>query len=271
MRRVWVILATAIGVAFGVLAAPILGAQGTGPEQRAAVAREAPAPRAHGPQSDLKFVPIDPVRAFDSRVAAYAASGILAPNASKVVSVKDGHDFFGNVTTADAVPAHALAVAYNITITGPTGPNFVSVTPGDATSLTTSAINFNGTSDLANAGIVNIDSARQLKVWNGIESGSTHIIIDITGYFVEPMFAVVSSGGSIIEAARVDSVTRDATGEYTVDFDEPVVDCAFAATLELSSPGFITAVLNTSDTVTVRSFDAASTPTDSPFDLIATC
>ncbi len=131
------------------------------------------------------FHPIDPVRAFDSRVAAYPESGILAPNASRVIPVKDGHDFFGNVTLADAVPPGATAVSYNLTVTGPTGPNFVAITPGDAAALTTSAMNFDGTHDDANAGIVAVDGTRSVKVWNGIEAGSTHFIVDITGYFMD--------------------------------------------------------------------------------------
>ncbi len=139
------------------------------------------------------FHPIDPIRAFDSRVSAYPQSGTLAPNQSKVIPVKDGHDFFGNVLTPNAVPVGATAVSYNITIVAPTGPNFVSVTPGDATLLTTSAINFDGSSDIANAGIVTVDSSRQVKVWNGIEAGSVHFIVDVTGYYLpDPRFADVT-------------------------------------------------------------------------------
>ncbi len=133
------------------------------------------------------FHPIGPVRAFDSRVGAYAGSGILPRNASRVISVKDGHNFFGNVTLANAVPAGATAVSYNITITAPTGPNFVSVTPGNATAVTTSAVNFNGSADVANAGVVTVDAERRIKVWNGIGAGSVHFIIDVTGYYAAPI------------------------------------------------------------------------------------
>ncbi len=141
------------------------------------------------------FYPIDPVRAFDSRVSAYPESGTLAPNASRVIPVKDGHNSFGAVTTPDAVPVGATAVSYNLTITQPTGANFVAVTPGDATSFSTSAINFNGTADVANAGIVTIDGDREVKVWNGIESGTVHFIIDITGYYQpNPLLVDVDRG-----------------------------------------------------------------------------
>ena len=71
-------------------------------------------------------------------------NGVLAPNTDRVVSVKDGRDGGGAVTTADVVPAGATAVAINVTVSGPTGPNFLSVVPGDVRSFTASTINWPG-------------------------------------------------------------------------------------------------------------------------------
>jgi hypothetical protein len=133
------------------------------------------------------FHPISPIRAYDSRNPVYPNSGVLAPNTSKVISIKDGHDGAGVVNALDVVPAGATAIAYNITIGAPTGPNFVAVTPGDAASFLASAINFNGTADIANAGTVAIDANRQITVWGGDQSGSAHVIIDVTGYFAPPV------------------------------------------------------------------------------------
>ncbi len=74
------------------------------------------------------------------------------------------------VNALDAVPVGATAITYNITIGAPTGPNFVAVTPGDAASFLASAVNFNGTADIANAATVAIDANRQIKVWGGDQS-----------------------------------------------------------------------------------------------------
>jgi hypothetical protein len=133
------------------------------------------------------FHPINPVRAYDSRNPAYPSAGLLAPNTSRTISIKDGHDAAGAVNALDVVPAGATAITYNITIGAPTGPNFVSVTPGDAAGFVASAINFNGTADIANAATVAIDAARQIKVWGGDQSGSAHVIIDVTGYYAAPV------------------------------------------------------------------------------------
>jgi hypothetical protein len=130
------------------------------------------------------FTPIDPIRAYDSRQAAYAPNNVvLGPNQSRVISIKDARDTAGNIVTADVIPTNATAITYNITIAGPTAPNFVAVTPGDAASFTASAINFNGTADIANAGTVKIAADRTIKVWGGDQSGSMHILIDVTGYY----------------------------------------------------------------------------------------
>lgn len=138
-----------------------------------------------GPGTSGSFHPINPSRVYDSRQAAYAPNnGLIAPNGTRLVSVKDARDAAGAITTADIVPAGATAVAINVTISAPTGPNFLSVTPGDATSYTASTINWPGGFDAANGAIVRLDATRQLKVFGGDQSGSTHVIVDVTGYYL---------------------------------------------------------------------------------------
>ena len=62
------------------------------------------------------FHPIVPVRAYDSRIAAYPVSGPIANNTSRVIDISAGHDLVtGAVTLANAVPAGATAIAYNLT------------------------------------------------------------------------------------------------------------------------------------------------------------
>lgn len=130
------------------------------------------------------FTPIDPARVYDSRFAAYAPNnGVMAPNTSRVVPVKDGRDTAGAVVAANVVPEGAVAVAINVTVAGPTGPNFLSVVPGDAAAFTASTINWPGGFDAANGAIVKLDANRQLKVFCGDQTGSTHVIIDVTGYY----------------------------------------------------------------------------------------
>lgn len=125
------------------------------------------------------FVPITPARVYDSR----SGDGVLSRNSSRLVSVKDARNSAGAVTTPDVVPAGATAITFNLTVTGATGPNFLSVGPGDVASLATSNINFPVSDDRANGGVVKLDANRRVKVFNGDQPGSTHFILDVTGYY----------------------------------------------------------------------------------------
>ena len=131
------------------------------------------------------FHPIEPVRAFDSRRDAFEASGVLEPNSSKIVSVANGHTATGTPipSQADSVPENATAVTYNVTVAGATGPNFVAVTSGDAESFGTSAVNYVAGVNTANAGTVEISQDRTIALWGGEDTGSAHVIVDITGYY----------------------------------------------------------------------------------------
>lgn len=233
MKRRWAVGGVGLGIAAGVAVSATLGAFDTPGKQvdRARPVEVAADVQTGTATTDTRFVEIEPIRAFDSRIPTYVSSGIFAPGDSRRITIFDGHDATGAVVTPDAVPRDATAIAYNLTVTGPTGPNFLAVTPGLATGFTTSAINFNGTSDVANAAIVSIDFLRTVKVWNGDQSGSTHVIIDITGYFVKPLFAEVAADGTLTGGSRVVSVSRVAAGYYTVKFDRSVDTCAYAATI----------------------------------------
>lgn len=133
-----------------------------------------------GPSAAGALHAISPARAYDSRWT----GGPLATNTSRIVSVADGHTLAGAVNAANVVPTGATAVAYNITITQTVGSGFLSVTPGNATDITTSAINWASSGlNLANGLIVGLDTARQIKVFCG-GGGSTDFIVDINGYFL---------------------------------------------------------------------------------------
>ena len=145
---------------------------------------EMPSPAVGFTSPATEFTPIAPARVYDSRIAAYAPNnGVMARNTNRIVPVKDGRDASGAVIAANVVPDGAVAVAINVTIASPTGPNFLSVVPGDAASFTTSTINWPGGFDAANGAIVKVDASRQLKVFCGDQAGSTHVIIDVTGYY----------------------------------------------------------------------------------------
>ena len=132
------------------------------------------------------FHPITPVRAYDSRVAGYPVNGPIANFGSRVIDVSSGHDLAtGAVTLANAVPAGATAITYNLTTDQSTTVGFVAITSGIADSFAASTINLNGT-PLANGGTVQIAGDRTVKVWVG-GGGTTQVIVDVTGYYTSPV------------------------------------------------------------------------------------
>jgi hypothetical protein len=279
MKRGWGIVGGCLGLAAGIAAGPTLFAdEASGKDPGIAVYEVLPLQTGVN-TTDTKFVEIEPARAFDSRQPGYTGRGLFQPNSSKMIFIGNGHDAGGAVTRPDIVPAGATAIAYNITVTGATGPNFVAVTPGNVGSFTTSAINFNGTADVANAGIVSIDDARQIRVWNGDQLGSTHVIIDITGYFVRPLYAQVNPQGTLRNGSRVVSVTRVKAGHYEVKFDRNVLNCAKVATLGqwfgLQDSGVIDFQTVDSEPETVRVYtqenDGVNQLVDRAFNVAVTC
>lgn len=137
-----------------------------------------------GPATAGAFHAIAPVRVYDSR-SNLPTPGKISGAESRVISIKDGRDQnTGAVTAADAVPAGATAIAFNITVTQTETSGYLSAVPGDAATESGSVINWFGTNqDLANGLIGKVDASRQLKIFGG-GGGKTHFVIDVSGYFL---------------------------------------------------------------------------------------
>lgn len=137
-----------------------------------------------GPASAGAFHPIAPARVYDSRLLTIPGSGPHLANTARTVGVRNGYDHNGTVSEQNVVPAGATAIAFNVTVDRTTAGSFLSVTPGDVDSTSVSTLNWTSPgSVIANAGIVGINSNRQIKIFAG-PFGSFEAIVDVTGYFV---------------------------------------------------------------------------------------
>jgi hypothetical protein len=110
-----------------------------------------------------------PFRRLDTRSGARKAAG-----STTVVSCAPSG------TGASAIPADAIGVVGNLTATSYTGGGFLTIAPAGVT-VNTSALNFQiGQASIANSFICGLSGgALQIKV----AGHSTHILLDITGYF----------------------------------------------------------------------------------------
>jgi hypothetical protein len=121
------------------------------------------------------FVPIAPKRVVDSRTP-LGVTGIFSmgvPRTFKVAGVSP-------------IPANAVAVTGNVTVVGQTSSGFVSLTPTPTANPKSSTINVPLGDVRANNFTVPLSATGQLSaVFRGAVGSKAHVIVDITGYFVE--------------------------------------------------------------------------------------
>lgn len=137
------------------------------------------------PPAAGRLVPITPKRVYDSRQnMAPDANGVLATGSNRTISVANGRDANGVVDAPNLVPAHAVAIAYTLTVADTVGTGFLAVNPGGTTTVSASTINWSSAGQaLANSTIVSLGANRTITAVVG-GGGSVNFLIDILGYFV---------------------------------------------------------------------------------------
>jgi hypothetical protein len=120
-----------------------------------------------------------PVRSYDSREG---TAGKIKFGEERVIDLTTGKK--GTATIA-GIPAGASAAAFNLTIDATTEFGFLSAFADGATFNDTSNINW-ATSGIAVANYVvsAVSSASKIRIRGGGPAGSTHFIIDTTGYYL---------------------------------------------------------------------------------------
>ncbi len=122
------------------------------------------------PPAAADYYTLTPCRLLDTRAAQGPS---LAASERRVWTL----------TGACGVPGTAKAVAVNLTVTAPTAPGHIVLTPGNGLS-DTSAINFAVGQTRANNAVVllSTDGSGGIAATNGA-AGAVHVIMDVTGYF----------------------------------------------------------------------------------------
>jgi hypothetical protein len=84
---------------------------------------------------------------------------------------------------ACGIPASARSVALNVTVTGSSSYGDLRVFPTGASGITSSTINWRTGQTRANNAIVGLGTNGNVTVWCVMVSGSTHVVLDVVGYF----------------------------------------------------------------------------------------
>jgi hypothetical protein len=136
--------------------------------------------RPQGPACDLgavemtlpgpatRFFTLTPCRRVDTR-----SGGPLACGANHTFTLTGG---------ACGVPSGARAVAANVTVTQPSAPGNVNVFPASSPPPGTAIVNYGAGATRGNNAVVQLSAAGQVAV-RCSPTGSTHVIIDVNGYF----------------------------------------------------------------------------------------
>ena len=125
----------------------------------------------YGPTATARFTPVQPQRVMDTRLIADplgAGETVTAP-----------------VGVAAALPAGSVAAALTLTTTEQTaGATYLTAWATGTPRPGTSDLNTGAGRDQANMAIVGLGAGGGVDVYN--LAGSTHLIVDLTGYFRTP-------------------------------------------------------------------------------------
>ncbi len=158
---------------------------------------------------DLIFVPIDPCRIIDTRVA----GGVIAANSVRSFDVTTVADYSGqggsasNCNGAGAAGSFAAA-AINFTVVTPSAGGYMTAYPFLGTQPLAATVNYVAGDIRGNFAVVKLDqgpSAAELSVYTFAQ---THLVADLVGYYRNPgapTLECVNSGETI------DSVAAGAT------------------------------------------------------------
>jgi hypothetical protein len=236
------------------------------------------------------FVPVTACRAVDTRIA----GGILAAGTSR------GFDIFGSNLSAQGgsdegcdVPSYADTVAMNLISTQPTGTGFLrgkaqNLSIVSPTAPTATLLSFATGPNRSNEVPVQLcrpvlgfacSGSDEIRLW--AYQSSTHVVVDVLGYYVTPVYATVEGDAdtpTLLRGNGVTSVSRLGQGWYSVIVDRDLRGCAIHATAGASGEEFATNndyanVWTVSATeIQVVTWDAGADTTESAdFSVSATC
>ena len=125
-----------------------------------------------------EYFSVTPARFLDTRVNVPGGAHILSRGVPYAFQVG------GRTVGGTTIPADAVAITGNLTVTGQTKAGYLSLTPTSIAAPTTSSLNFPVGDTRANNVTVKLGAGGILYVvYQAATSGKAHAILDMTGYF----------------------------------------------------------------------------------------
>jgi hypothetical protein len=205
------------------------------------------------PSAPSYYHPVNPCRLLDTR----------SSNGGHPGKFGAGESFSLATSGRCGLPAAGvLAVVLNTTVTGPTASSFLTLYPSNASRPNSSNLNFAAGETRPNAATVRVGNDGKVRIYNS--SGSTHVIVDIAGWY-----GISPTGGALynpLNPARILD-TRNGTGGISGKIGSSPVTFKVAGKGGIPSTGVSAVVVNTTVTgptqgsfLTMYPADAAGVP-----------
>jgi hypothetical protein len=229
LRRVGIAVAGATLILAGAAGASAArGPQpGTGQPQahRAALAAANPVMTAG---SELRFVAVAPCRILNTRVA----GGVLNRSSRSFRAIAP-YSAQGGAAGGCGIPAAAVAIQVNIiAVSQARTTGLVKGWATGAAEPNALLLQYDPSGPVANMVTVPLGPTGRFTLKS---SAKAHLLADIAGYYVRPLYATIdATGGTIAVFSGIQSglvsTARSAVGEYTLTFNRNVTNCVPAAT-----------------------------------------
>jgi len=276
MRReiaLWKVLAGVVAVlALSSGGAVALAASGGSP------ATQAP-PDSRGslsPNRSTTYVPVTPCRIASTTPPSIPAFGVEQSRTFKVAGNLSSQ---GGQAVGCGIPNAASGVEASISATNNQGAGYVRAWPASQGEPLATILNYTEAGASTNTGALTIlpggGNAFTVKNYGSVAD----IVIDVQGYYVRPMYALVNPNGSVQASSRLDDIDKVGTGQYQLDFQVDTDTCVRTVSVGRSrtsdpgSSGFASAHITEvpANEVFVTTYDPAGTLTDRAFMVEITC
>jgi hypothetical protein len=229
MQRLFSTAAIAAATAL-VLVSSASGAQSEPSPSAAPPPQELPAPpvtRALQPtSSEDAHVAIRPCRIVDTR----AGGGVVPGGTTRELRLRGTTRFAdqGGTPGGCGIPESATSVTASVSVLGHTHDGFLRAWPSGTPQPNATLVNYQSGEATTNStdlmlGTGDMDVAVR-------PSATTHVVIDVLGYFAPPIHATVSNTGALYaNSSRVLSSTKTGVGEYLVIVDRDLDGCSVEA------------------------------------------
>jgi hypothetical protein len=150
------------------------------------------------------YEPMNPARLLDTRSGASTVDGLLAGTgvvgAASITTLP--------VAGRPGIPADAVAVVLNVTVTEPDGPGFATVFPCGGQRPTASNVNYTPGLTIPNLVVAKIGARGAVCIFS---QASTHLVADVLGFFPSGTTYVPIDPARLLDT-RADGATIDGAG-----------------------------------------------------------